>query len=165
MNSESSSSIPKKVYITSVPHTEQLAIALEILKKYPDLNLTPTIVLNLNANRSDTPRDSKNFEKQAIEYWKRFWKVLPPSAIFEHELIGTFLVMGALAPIFNTKIDGRPLAKMANGPRNILRGLGIGEVQTTKYVNSLAEGRHMLIVRVFQNKLKLLEKALEVLKR
>ena len=164
MNPKLSSSVAKKVYISFFLKHEQLAQALLILKNHTDVRLTPTIILKLYADRSDTAIDAKNFEKRTIAYWNEFWNVLPPSAVFDHELIGTFLAIGPLVSIFNTKIDGRPLAIMANGPHNILRGLGVDEVRTTAYVEHLAEGRHMLIVRLLKNEQKLLERALEMLK-
>ncbi len=149
----------KQVFIRAYRESNTLALALAILKDHPQLEVKPTLILKIGQKGLTQERLIARHEKLKNK-WHHLWRNTPDQRIFFQNTIGTFSVIGALARIFHNKIGGSHLAEMTNGPANILKGMGLSEADTSSHLQSLFNGEHLLVVRLFTHELELLETAL-----
>jgi len=152
--------VPKKqVFIRAYRESNALTRALAILKDHPQLEVKPTLIVKVG-QKELTQESLLGSHEKLKDSCHHLWHNTPDQLIFFQNTIGTFSVIGALARIFHNKIGGSHLAEMTNGPANILRGMGLSEADTSSHLQSLFDGEHLLIVRLFPHEWELLETAL-----
>lgn len=151
----------KQFFIKSYTLLSELRKAVMMIQ---DSTLSP----NVSILGKFTNEQSFKNEKEQIEFenqLKNYWKELLDSSIelgaFKNPELGTVFIIGALTPMFLHNINGKALGGMSAGFYGILRGLGAYKLQADIYLKTLNKGNYLLIVRGYNNELRVIDELLE----
>jgi hypothetical protein len=151
----------KQIYFKAYKHLSQLENALKQIKEEDTSNLQISILVKVDAFYLDTDNELPKDIKTIKRYWKKLLNQSINFGNFHNSETGNILIIGALAPVFLHKVNGKPLANLSSGPYGIFRGMGINETQATTYLKLLNSGNYLLILRGFDNELYNLENVLD----
>jgi hypothetical protein len=147
-----------------------------LIKSYRNLEQLKEVILELSNTTSVKPNMSvlgklgqycvvNNKETQLVKtelkhYFKGVLGAKTNFAIFCNPEIGTLFITGSLVSQFLNDMNGTVLGEMPSGPYGILRGLGITENNASKYLKDLNEKCFLLILRGYDQELKIIEELL-----
>ncbi|WP_111707686.1 hypothetical protein [Lutibacter citreus] len=142
----------RRIFLKTFTKYNQIEDAIKILKEnYYEDHLQVTIIGEFS-------------KKNKLEAIKTQLKGLFNSplnfGIITNSEIGTVFIIGSFTSMFLQEINGKKIGSMSMGPNSILCGLGIVQEKVTTCLKALKNGKYLLIIRGFNNKLNKLEDSL-----
>ena len=105
-------------------------------------------------------KQTKLAKKELKRYFKGVMGAKTDLAIFCNPELGSLFITGSLVSQFLNDMNGTVLGEIPAGPYGIIRGLGINENNSSKYLKDLNQEYFLLIVRGYDHELKIIESLL-----
>jgi len=149
-----SKSISKHFLIKSYNDLETIKAALRFIKDHQLETAEISILGKFPVEKGFKSDIEKSILKRKFKsIWEEILGTNTLFGQFKNPSLGSLFIAGALTPIFLHKINDRLLGNLSSGPYGILRGLGISEKKSTTCIQSLNEGKYLLIIRGFDTDL------------
>lgn len=153
MTSKPYNIIQKQIHFKPYQHLWQLEKRLLSFTSNKELHIEISILGKVIQYEKDQALNNPNGTNIIKPYWKTLLGDSISFGSFYNPEIGNVFIVGALAPTFLYKVNGKPLAMLSSGPYGIFRGLGLGEIDSSMYLKMLINGSYLLIIRASKNEI------------
>ena len=146
---------PKQIYIRAYSTLSELERALQSIKEKNVTNLHISILGK--AAHFYLDKKISNDIHRINTHWKALFSNTINFGSFCNPESGTLFIVGSLVSTFLYKINDKNLGVLSDGLLGVMRGIGLNEIQTTKYLKLLREDNYLLIIRGFEDELQSLD--------